>query len=374
MYIDTTFSSEFKTTTTLFIVPEADSTLKAGYEHAISSTWKYTPYKIITVNELEQYVHQPGYSFFCERYMGKSSNGNAMANIYTGPYNGVSGLAGAIGIALAEGIIEKSIDHQDGHEYIGQSREGELFGVPPGINSVYSFFIPDKSKNGMEICKQKADIKIGVAGGHELYEDVVRKNVNPGDAVGLISDPYWNPYWNPGLLKLYLQMINCTLTTGTGRRQYSNFQDPVSLPQLTTDTLYIPDYIVPYLLISANQEDSSRLDSVITACYPYPYRIITSRQLSDKLLNAVRPFNFITYGTYNNLDIGFDLSNHYNEHKKYKPAYKDRGIKVYNSEKGNIYACFPRKHYLIEPKESVRTSFNIEDLRDLAEAVKGEGR
>ncbi len=368
IYIDTAGYSDLKKTTTLFLVPERDSTLRADFEQAISSAWKFTPYKIIYADQLPLYYNNPDYSYFCEiRRSDKSGAGPG----YVGPVNGAGGLAGAVVAVAAVALVSAAVSSAVSQPvYFSQSKEGEVFKMEEGNISLYSFFTQRQDKRGNNLFYQNANIKIGLAAGKEFQEQFRRKHRKPGDKDTALAGPYWNPYWNPGLLKMYLTIINHSLETATGFRQYSNYRDTLQLKHLASDTLYIPDYLEGPLLRSASQDDSTKPDSVIAAVYPHPYRIVCSEELSVMLLHSPRPINFITCSTYGNMDIAYNIKERTNEHKKFPQSHLDRGIKIYNSEKGIIYAEFPHKHYMFK-KVSVLTSINIEDLEDLAVVMKG---
>lgn len=371
VYVDTTAASELRKTTTLFVVPEGDSVLEAAYEQAISIAWKFTPYKIVTFDEMTQYADKEGYSFFCELCAGQKPQHSGYDPIYTGPYNavGAAGFGALIGVGIVASLIENSYDEK--HLY-RQSDEGDFFGEPMGYYSVYGFFMQEQNKHGKTYIKQYADIKMGLARGSEFYMARLKKKAkgNELDSIApLAPDPYWNPHWNPGLLKTYLQIVSNDFITASGMRQFSNSADTQAVAHLATEPLYIPDYVVPLILRSAKQKDSSRLDSVIMQSYPFPYTIVTSRQLSDMLLTGAGPINFLTYSTYNEFDGMYNHAERKNEKGPFQASSMYRGIKVYNSEKGIIYARFPAR-LKFWGKTNGLNAFSIDDLADLADMVQ----
>ncbi len=85
--------------------------------------------------------------------------------------------------------------------------------------------------------------------------------------------------------------------------------------------------------------DRAAADSTWRSAYPYPYRFVSNAQLSDLLLHAARPVHFITYSFYDDADRASELAEKKVDGTKMQVIYT--GLKIFNSEKGLIYASFP---------------------------------
>ena len=89
--------------------------------------------------------------------------------------------------------------------------------------------------------------------------------------------------WSEGMLKNYLQQMQDYLERGQKRSGFRPGPAKAELKQLKTDTLFIPDYVLKefntYLEAKGTQSAQE-----LMANYPYPYKIISNKALSKKIL------------------------------------------------------------------------------------------
>lgn len=109
----------------------------------------------------------------------------------------------------------------------------------------------------------------------------------------------WNGHfhnWGKGFLKNHIQYLMTLINSGEEQQpEKIIIKDESKITKLKKQTLYAPDYI----LISVNKfngDDSKKNDEKeIFESYKYPYKLVTEKELNDKILNDKEPFYYISY-------------------------------------------------------------------------------
>ncbi|MEM7573790.1 MAG: hypothetical protein AAF433_12860 [Bacteroidota bacterium] len=125
------------------------------------------------------------------------------------------------------------------------------------------------------------------------------------------------PNWTPEILALYLAEINAELEEADFQyNSYIGFQEREGLRKLSTDTLYIPDYLLSDSRI--NYYDLA-IEKVMKK-YKNPYRVLAVEEL-DQLLQSGENIYFLESGT-----IEYDV--HYQ--------------RIWSTEYGRVYSKITR--------------------------------
>jgi hypothetical protein len=100
--------------------------------------------------------------------------------------------------------------------------------------------------------------------------------------------------WTPGMFKNYVQVFDKYISNGIERNTSKPEQKMDELQKLKNNTLYIPDYV-----LLQNDMFHSKLNKIDAAellqDYPYPYKIVSSEELSAKISEASEPIYYLLF-------------------------------------------------------------------------------
>lgn len=107
---------------------------------------------------------------------------------------------------------------------------------------------------------------------------------------------------NPGMLQTYLAIINRYLTEEKVLEIFEEHTDDTELKAMATDTLFIPEYV-----FQGTDKRKKTFPAELFRDYPYPYKVVGSEWLSDRILRGdtvkyllfTENYNRITYTIYN---------------------------------------------------------------------------
>ncbi|EJF54226.1 hypothetical protein SapgrDRAFT_2568 [Saprospira grandis DSM 2844] len=91
--------------------------------------------------------------------------------------------------------------------------------------------------------------------------------------------------WSEGLLKNYLQQIQDHLQRGQKRSGFRPGPAKAELKALKTDTLFVPDYVLKEFNTYWEAKGTQSAQELM-AKYPYPYKILSNKELSKRILNC----------------------------------------------------------------------------------------
>lgn len=228
--------ANLKATTTIFVYGTNDTDHLDQINSAFEQSWKFTKYKIVSFNELGDYLSKPNYSYFT--------------------------LSGST--SIEQGTTWTNVDL-------------ELWLSVPG-------------KRGKPSKASYCDIGLGTQ-----YASLKGIPSNKEDALEFIYKNGRYDNWTPGYLKCYLKVVNDYLMRGESLSDMKDFADAKKLVRLRTVTLYIPEYtFTRFNKFNGNVEKKEEVSELLSE-YPYKYQVISNDELSDKVLNSTEPVYFLLY-------------------------------------------------------------------------------
>jgi len=237
-----------KKTTTLFTLQYKDYAELEKFDEAIKKSWTITPYKIIKPQDLASLDTITNYSFFYFDAYSEKVNESAKANV------------------------------------------------------VYVLKLATPSKKP----KEKDEFALATV---TLFADVytnLRVNTleeQPGSKKArkskLLNDlfnvsTFYN--WSPGFLAGYLKQINNGLTAEKNRELEFEFYNKTRLPQLATQTLYVPEYIKQSFNKIREEGAVSNYDAnTIQEPYTYKLKFGSKQELDSLILDNATPIKYVIY-------------------------------------------------------------------------------
>ncbi len=149
--------------------------------------------------------------------------------------------------------------------------------------------------------------------------------------------------WKTGFLKNYLKVVNDLLEKSEERWLYENEKNNPELRNLARDTLFVVDYALVRFKAFTGDE-SQRLDeSEVFSKYPYPYKLLSTDVLNQKILASRKPFYYMVY----------------------VKSSTDKYVYVFNSKTGQVVYS-----YYKGPSYNLKDS----DLKELARSINKSTR
>jgi hypothetical protein len=128
---------------------------------------------------------------------------------------------------------------------------------------------------------------------YELFPDHLTQ-VNPSllykidyDASGHLKN------WSDGIYGNILQMICSSLALEKERTYKEEFQNIGLLKNLSNTTLYIPEYALIKYSKNSGDESKKQDEKELLADYPFPYKILSTQELNDKINNTESPIFYL---------------------------------------------------------------------------------
>ena len=146
----------------------------------------------------------------------------------------------------------------------------------------------------------REDRKFDIKDQNEIADIYVAVHANVGERIGVPVLPFDGAgrisNWNPGTLKNNLQQLTAWFQTG---RYLSNDKaDKEQLKLLKDQTLYVPDenfYTTTFFYKTGRYNDAEIAN--IFSGYKANYKVITSRELGDRILADTEPFFYLLHIT-----------------------------------------------------------------------------
>ena len=101
--------------------------------------------------------------------------------------------------------------------------------------------------------------------------------------------------WGKGFLQNYIQNMVQLLNNKVERKLFNQILKKEELKKLSTSTLYIPDYALTKFNSFTGDESKKHDEKEIMEDYKLPYKIITTNELNDKILNDKTGFYYLQY-------------------------------------------------------------------------------
>lgn len=276
----------FKESTTIFFL--SDQYTVEEYDNILKDHWTVTPYIIKDISEFNNYKFKAGDSYIRpNNYSIGLFKGAKQTNSYVF-YNHVLYLIDEVNV------------NKKGKRKISASKIADIY-FTGDVNARMSAFF------------------------------------DAGDVKGSMVN------YKPGYLKNFFQNISKTLEQGVSVEIYDDLATQ-ELKKLKTDTLYIDksvilgfDKITNEKLIKMLEARNSlqKMDemvSMLTDDYPYPYKIVTTEALNDKILNAEEDFYYLMNNQLNSNKVitvfnGKTSDIIYNNHSKMSYKIKSKDLK-----------------------------------------------
>jgi len=100
--------------------------------------------------------------------------------------------------------------------------------------------------------------------------------------------------WNTSYLKNALQFVNKKLSKSEEHWLFKS-DSYLGLSKLRNDTLYIPEYtLIKFSKFTGDESNRHEVDDLLKK-YPYPYKIISMDELSEKINNSTKPIYYLSY-------------------------------------------------------------------------------
>ncbi|MES2545563.1 MAG: hypothetical protein V4548_11805 [Bacteroidota bacterium] len=136
--------------------------------------------------------------------------------------------------------------------------------------------------------------------------------------------------WGLGILKNHIQNLTVYLNKNTEQKLYSTIYNQAEVKKLSTETLYIPNYILTKFNKFTGDESKSHEEKELMEEYKSKYKIITTAELNAKILNETTPFYYL----------------------QYIKSSTDKFVSVINSSTGEIvYSFYTPISYNIRPSD-----------------------
>jgi len=277
-----------KNTTTLFTLQYADYAELKEFEEAIKKTWTITPFKIIKPDELAGYDALPNYSFF-------------YFDAFTNKIDTITNS----NIVYALKLVTPS--------KLPKQRDENIFAFVTLFTDVYTNLIV-KEQNEKLSARKSLKAKLL----NMLYNN--SRFVN----------------WSPGFLAGYLKQINDGLLSEQSREIDYQFYNKVRLPDLSKETLYVPEYVRE---VFSSQPVKLPKSNIIQEPYNYKLKFLPFKELDNLILNKKEGIKYLVYTQRSN----------------------DKIISVYDSKDDKIIY---QKFYFQSP------GFEMNDLIDIKNVIK----
>lgn len=129
----------------------------------------------------------------------------------------------------------------------------------------------------------------------ELFPDFTAQNYPSSlykmdyDAGGHIKN------WSVGIIANYIQQLTNLLNKAETREAKTAFNNKEELKKLTSETLFIPDYVMTKFSKTSDDESKKYEVKEIFEGYNLTYKLLPSEELNDKILNNPTPFYYLLF-------------------------------------------------------------------------------
>lgn len=178
------------------------------------------------------------------------------------------------------------------------------------------------SNSTMENTESHIYLELWTTNGTYTYDPKKRKHFNQADKISIAtielfadftaqnypSSLYKMDYdasghlenWNAGIVANYIQQLTTLLNKGETREAKTNFYNKEELKKLTSETLFVPDYILIKFSKTSDDESKKYETKELFDGYNLKYKLLTSEELSDTILNNRTPIYYLLFIKTNN--------------------------------------------------------------------------
>ncbi|GJM32102.1 MAG: hypothetical protein DHS20C18_11030 [Saprospiraceae bacterium] len=158
-----------------------------------------------------------------------------------------------------------------------------------------SLWMPGKDEEGNEIVESFCRIELHPSGQNIMNIIKMSKAKEKDNILDYIYEEGELRNWKPGFLKNYLKFVNKSIAEGVERWLFQRDKENPELKNLQSATLYVPDYAMIHFNTQNGDESTKQEEADIFKKYPYPYEIINTDDLSNKILESDEVFYYLTY-------------------------------------------------------------------------------
>ena len=279
--------ADLKTKGVYVVMVDTTSEVNNIFWHIYKKHWTYSPVNFLSYENMDKYI-QPGNYFFTIIRNNIKTNQRLV---------GLWDINYSYSLQLWEheeknrpGLKEELLNGTVGFNDMGGKHITSLFGEYLFSTEEKSFYMSDNRTNGKpEIPKL------------DFYTDCNYAGIDKNG-----KNLFFN--WSEGLLKNYLQGLSWYAEQH--KTIATEIYEKEQMELLKKDTLFVPDFAfteyklskssdVPVLVDKNNTKESISTDNQnvknIFRRYKHPYKVISSQELSNKLLYDKKPFFYFLY-------------------------------------------------------------------------------
>ncbi len=101
--------------------------------------------------------------------------------------------------------------------------------------------------------------------------------------------------FQPGFLKCYLAIVSNYLSSDKLLDLYKVNVNDEAFKKLKTDTLFVPEYILPAKSKTINKKEDKDPKETMMAKYEFPYQFMKGKDLSELIMKSDKAINFFVY-------------------------------------------------------------------------------
>ena len=173
------------------------------------------------------------------------------------------------------------------------------------------------SNSTMESTETRIYLELWTTNGNYTYDPKKRKHFNQTDKISLAtvelfadftaqnypSSLYKMDYdasghlenWSAGIIANYIQQLTILLNKGETREVKTVFYNGAELKKLASETLFIPDYVMTTFSKNSDDESKKYETKEIFDGFNLTYKMLSSEELNDKILNNPTPFYYLLF-------------------------------------------------------------------------------
>jgi len=101
--------------------------------------------------------------------------------------------------------------------------------------------------------------------------------------------------WSPGILSTYLKCLSSYLDKEKEHKLYDEILNKEEIKKLANETLFVPDYVLFKFNKFTGDETKKHEEKDLFEDYTLKYKLLSTKELSDKILTDQTPFYFMIY-------------------------------------------------------------------------------
>ena len=129
----------------------------------------------------------------------------------------------------------------------------------------------------------------------DLFPDFTTQN-NPSSLYKMDYDASGHlKNWSSGILGNYIQQVVVLLEKGTALASKTLFFNKEEIRQLSSQTLYIPDYVLTKFSKNSDNESKKYTEKELTESCTLSCKFVTTAELNEKIISATAPLYYLLF-------------------------------------------------------------------------------